>query len=341
MGTRKQVAERAGVSEATVSRVFNGVTPMKESTKQRVLEAAAALGYTPNVIAQRFAKGRSGNLGVVLPYVPKVHLFSTYYFSEILSGIGETVRELGYDLLLLFRSPGEETDYASLYRSGKVDACIMLGSSDDANEIQALQELEEQGYPFCLVNQHYAGRQWCEVDADHIRGSYDAVKHLLHGGCRRIAFVNGPELYSNSRDRLQGYWNAMTEAGIPVEESLLFEGNYSRKSGYAAASRIYERRSSIDAVFAANDRMAIGLMQGLRELGLRPGVDLPIVGYDDSDASRLTDPLLTTVHVPFFEMGRRAASQLLELLSNQADGHETAPFQEKLETHLVVRGTSL
>ncbi|UUZ83535.1 LacI family transcriptional regulator [Paenibacillus sp. P26] len=128
--TRKEVAELAGVSEATVSRVFNGVGPMKEETKQRVLQATKTLNYHPNAIAQSFARRRAGNLGIVLPYVPKVHIFSTYYFSEVLSGIGEKVKEKEYDMLLMFRSPGEESDYSSLFRSQKVDACIILGATD-------------------------------------------------------------------------------------------------------------------------------------------------------------------------------------------------------------------
>jgi len=336
MGTRKQVAESAGVSEATVSRVFNGVTPMKESTRRRVLEAAEALGYTPSVIAQRFARGVSGTIGVVLPYVPKVHLFSTYYFSEILSGIGEAVRDNGHDLLLLFRSPNEDTDYEPLYKSQKVDGCIMLGASDRPDERKALQALARSGHPFCLVNQHYEGEQWNEVDADHVDGSYRLVKHLLACGHRRIAFLNGQAAYSNSRDRLEGYRLALAEAGVAIDESLLLEGNYSRTSGFAAARSIAGLQGAVDAVFAGNDRMAIGLMQGLRELGVKPGVDIAIAGYDDSDASRLTDPPLTTVHVPFFEMGRIAAERLFACTSRMEEAVSPA-FREKLATELIVR----
>ncbi|MEK3720206.1 LacI family DNA-binding transcriptional regulator [Paenibacillus sp. FSL H8-0034] len=334
MVTRKEVAELAGVSEATVSRVFNGVGPMKAQTKLRVQEAAKTLNYHPNAIAQSFARRKSGNLGVVLPYLPKVHLFSTYYFSEVLSGIGAKVKDKGYDLLLTFRSLDEESDYIERFRSQKVDACIILGASDTPQEREQLKTLESEGHHFCLVNQHFAGESFNEVDADHIGGSYRAVKHLMEKGHKQIAFLNGSSQFSNSADRYEGYRKAMGEAGKDAEalRNLYYEGNYSRTSGYRMAAALYERRHEIDAIFAANDRMAIGLMQGLRELGWEAGRDVAIVGYDDSDAARVTDPPLTSVAVPFYDMGSLAAERLLA----QVNG-EQGSFQVKLDTELVVR----
>jgi LacI family transcriptional regulator len=332
MATRKEVAERAGVSEATVSRVFNDVGPLKEATKRKVLEAARELGYEPNAIAQSFALGRSGHIGVVLPHVPKVHLFSAFYFSEILSGIGEALRECGRDMLVLLRSPDEEPDYAQLFRTRKIDACIVLGARNIPHQLEALRELKRKGYPFCLVNQRYEGEGFSEADADHVQGSYDATRHLLEQGYRRIAFINGSPEYSNSHDRWLGYRRAIEEAGLKVQQELLLQGNYSRKSGYEAAEYIWERRETIEAIVAANDRMAVGLMQGLRERGWLAGRDYAVVGYDDSDAARLSDPPLSSVAVPFYEMGRMAALRLL--------GAEE-PFAVKLPARLVVRGSSL
>lgn len=345
--TRKEVAALAGVSEATVSRVFNGVGPMREKTKERVLEAAAELNYHPNAIAQNFARRRSGNIGVVLPYVPKVHLFSTYYFAEVLSGIGEQARDSGYDMLLMFRTPGEESDYSRLFRSHKVDACILLGATDTAQERLELAKLHENGFPYCVVNQHFPGADFHLVDADHVEGSYLAVRHLIAQGCRHIAFLNGSAQYSNSGDRWLGYVRAMKEAGLlganvnnaaEMPDGLYYEGNYSRTSGYKAALAMAPHMDRIDAVFASNDRMAIGLIQGLRELGFHPRRDYAIVGYDDSDAARVTDPPLSSVAVPFFEMGRIAAEQVLGRLHADKSGR-LSPIKVKLDTRLVVRSS--
>ncbi|TFE29439.1 LacI family DNA-binding transcriptional regulator [Cohnella luojiensis] len=335
---RKEVAKLAGVSEATVSRVLNGVGPMKESTRERVLDAAKRLNYELNAVASSFARGKSGNLGVVLPYVPKVHLFSTYYFSELLSGIGEAVRSKGYGLLLLFRDPSAVYDYASLYRTQRVDACIVLGTNTAETELEGINRLAEERLPFCVMDQKFDNPLVSIVAADHEQGSYDAVKHLISKGCQRIGFLNGSMQYSNSWDRMSGYLRALEEAEIKFDESIVYQGNYSRTSGKNAAEDVYRDLNELDAIFVGNDRMAIGLMQGLREKGCRLPEDLKIVSYDDSDAASLTEPPLTTVKVPFFEMGRLAAERLLALL---ADKENSEPIiSEKLQTELKVRKSS-
>ncbi|MDQ6423366.1 LacI family DNA-binding transcriptional regulator [Paenibacillus sp. LHD-117] len=334
------MARLAGVSEATVSRVLNNVGPIKEETKQRVLRAAAEVGYVPSALAQQFARRKSGNIGVILPSVPKVHLFSTYYFSEILSGIGEAAKRFGYDLLLIFQEPGDSRDYAGLFRKQKVDACIMLGSQDVAEEREALAELAEAEYPFCLVNQRFEGYPFPSVDADHVSGSKLAVEHLLRQGRKRIAFLNGPGRYSNSMDRLEGYASALSDNGMALDDGLMFQGNYSRKSGYLLAPIIGEaiRGGRIDAVFAANDRMAIGLLQGLKEQGFEAPLHYGLVGYDDSDGSRIISPRLTTVAVPFYEMGKLAAEMLLD--ADRQSGHAASGGDAMLPVHLVPRETS-
>lgn len=336
MSKRKLVAELAGVSEATVSRVMSGVGPVREATRRRVLEAAERIGYTPSAIARSFVLQRSENIGVSLPVLPKVRLFSAYYFSEILSGIGQEVERRGYSLLVQFRQAGDEPRYETAFHKRKIDALIVLGTKDAEEDWRALSALEEQGYPFCIVGAR-TEQPYSQVDADHVKGSREAVRHLIASGYRRIAFVNGPSEYSNSRDRLQGVKEALAEAGLD-QPALLLQGNYSRKSGYELAKQLYEARHAYDAIFAANDRMAVGLMQGLGELGMKAGRDYGLVGYDDSETSRVTDPPMTTVHVPFFEMGRLAATRLLDRLGDEIESDY--PFVERLETELIVRQSS-
>jgi len=320
--------------------VLNNVGPIKEETKERVLAAALKLGYTPSSLAQSFARRRSGNLGVVMPYLPKARLFSTYYFSEILSGIGSKAREEGYDLLMLFRNAEEPMDYNELFKMRKIDACIVLGAKEEPGELASLRRLKEEDHPFCLINQHFAGEAFHEVDADHVEGSWQAAKHLLEQGFTRIAFLNGPESYSNSRDRLTGYTRALAEVNLSVDSSLLFEGNFSRKSGIIAAKEMLPLLNEIDAIMAANDRMAIGLQQGLQELGI-PRDRLPaIVGYDDSEAAELTTPALSSVRVPFYELGELAAAQIIELLGNNLAEVPAPAVQIKLPTELVIRASS-
>ncbi|MDO7905961.1 LacI family DNA-binding transcriptional regulator [Paenibacillus sp. JX-17] len=337
MATRKEVAELAGVSEATVSRVLNGVGPIRKQTREKVLSAARELGYTPNSLARNLALKRSGNLGVIMPYLPKARLFSAYYFSEILNGIGSKAQQEGYDLLMIFRNAEEPTDYEELFRMHKVDGLVILGAKDELGEREALRALKQNQRPFCVVNQHFDGEDFPEVDADHVEGSYAAAGHLLAEGYRRIAFLNGPVSYSNSVDRRAGYERALADYGMIPELQLQYEGNFSRKSGLAAARDIAARLQEMDAVFAANDRMAIGLIQGLEAIGTTAAEFPAIVGYDDSDAAEMVTPALTSVRVPFFEIGETAAGQVL---SNRAGVQELAG-RILLPTKLVVRASSL
>lgn len=308
---------------------------MKEETREKVLAAAKALNYVPNVMAQRFARGKSGNLGVILPHIPHGRHFTSYYFSEILNGIGAAAREKGCDLLLLFRSAEEEKyDYAHYFEMRKIDACIILGARNLPYELNALQELKRRSLPFCLVNQHFPGENFNEIDADHVKGSYEAVRFLIAKGYKRIAFLNGPKQYSNSLDRMEGYKLALEESGFELDPDLIFYGDYSRTSGLRAASRIYERIEQMDAVFAANDRMAAGLMQGLQESGVKVGQSFPIIGYDNADIAAICNPPLTTVEVPFYEMGKMAGLKLIEMAEKEVP--ETH-FRTLLEPQLIVR----
>ncbi|HOJ12467.1 MAG TPA: substrate-binding domain-containing protein, partial [Clostridiales bacterium] len=212
---------------------------------------------------------------------------------------------------------------------GKVDGCILLGTySNDP----ALLELKKEGYRFCLINNYIENSGISFVDVDHITGSFNAVKHLIDLGHRSIAFLNGPMLYVNSTDRLKGYRKALESYNIPYDEKLVFQGNYGRKSGYYAAKKILNLKKMPSSVFAANDRMAAGLIQGLSEEGIRVPEDISILGYDDSDIATLIAPQLTTMHVPFYDLGRKCAFEFIRSIRNTKEG-----FQIIIEPELVIR----
>lgn len=337
LASRKDVAKLAGVSEATVSRVFNNIGPLREETKRKVLHAAKDLDYHPNVIAQSFARGRSNNIGVIVPYLPKVNLMSTNYFSELLSGIGGKLAEKGFGLLLLFQRPDEPKDYLQLFRSQKVDGCIILGSKDIPGEVEALEKLHQLDLPYCLVNQTFSGYSFHSIDADHRNGSFQAVTSLLNKGFKHVIFLNGPMEFSNSADRLKGYEEALLKRGLELNHHLLFEGNYSQKSGFQTAVKIAKLLPEYKSIFAANDRMAIGLMQGLSNLGYQAGQDYALIGYDNSEFSKMTSPPLSTVKVPLFEMGQLATEKVLQLISKDSKGE----MNVRLPVTLIERESSI
>jgi LacI family transcriptional regulator len=335
VGNRNDVAKRAGVSGATVSRVFNNPGSVSPETREKVMKACEELNYHPNVIASNFVRGISGNIGVIIPYIPNVHIFSVYYFSELLSGIGEALQQNGYDLLLFFHKTGADTEneYAQYFNGGKVDGCILLGTH--RNDF-GLIKLRESGCKFCMVNNYIENSGISFIDVDNTKGSRDAVEYLIRLGHREIAFLNGPAHFSNSVDRMKGYTDALGKYDIPLKSEYLLEGNYGKKSGYTAAKKILSLDRRPTAVFAGNDRMAAGLVYGLKEQGVRTPEDIAVIGYDDSDTATLVDPNLTTVHIPFFEIGKRCVEEFIRLIQEPTE----ASFEIFVEPELVVRKSS-
>lgn len=296
------------------------------------MRAAAELNYHPNIIASNFVKGVSGNIGVIIPHIPNVHIFSVYYFSELLSGIGEALDECGYNLMLFFCKADEKgiSDYSAYFKNGNVDGCVILGTQINDAGILSLQDT---GYKFCLVNNYIEGSDISYIDVDNITGSYEAVRHLISLGHRRIVFLNGPESYTNSIDRLTGYKKALEESDIPFDEKHVLQGNYGKKSGYTASSDFQKFSEMPTAIFAGNDRMAAGLIQGLTEKGLKIPGDISIAGYDDSDISTIVQPALTTVHIPFFEMGKRCIKEFIK----QVKGEQSGGFKVLIKSELIIR----
>lgn len=356
------------MSGATVSRVFNKPGSVSPLTREKVLKAAKELDYYPNIIATNFIKGISGNIGVVIPRIKNIHMLSVYYFAELLGGIGDALAKRGYNLILLYhdidtmhsnakdnllletytsceiasathgcaKNNGNsimpvipENGYTKYFKGNKVDGCILLGTF--AND-PSLVKLKEEGYRFCLINNYIENSGISYIDADNVKGSCEAVKYLISLGHDNIAFLNGPMYYTNSIDRLKGYKKALKEYNIPFNSKLLFEGNYGRKSGYYAAKRILSVKNPPSAVFVSNDRMAAGLLQGLLENGVKVPDEISIVGYDDSDVATVVTPQLTTVHVPFYEMGYRCADEFIKCIKG-----ENTYFGIYMQTKIVIR----
>lgn len=335
MATREEVARLAGVSGATVSRVFNNLSIVQEETRQRVLDAARQLGYYPNCNARRLAASFTQSLAIMVPHVPGVHIFYRHYFAEILSGIATVANARGYDMLVRFY-PMDESPRDScmpILHEKKADACLLLGTRINDPVIDTLKQAD---MPFVLINNVVSDEAVSFVDGDHKSGAKQAVEHLLNRGYKRICFVNGPPEYSNSRDREHGYVSALAKSGISLDSSLILVGRYSRTSGYRLADRILSLSPTPDAIFAANDRMAFGIYQRLRECGLKIPEDYGLVGYDDSEIAMYIDPPLTTIKVPLYEIGYEAAVGVI----NKVEGKVMGPIRKFLDTELVIRKSS-
>lgn len=314
--TIRDVAAKAGVSVATVSRVFNRKGPIKEDTMRRVMEIAAELQYVPHAGARSLSTRSTRTIGVVLP---DLH---GEFFSEVIRGIDLAARAEGYHLLLSGSHADREEMRAVVQAvRGLVDGLIVM--SPDLEPSALVADLPN-GLPVVLLNARVGGHP--SVTIDNSGGARDVVRHVHSLGHRRIAFIGGPQHNVDAEQRRRGYRAAMKELALEVLEH---DGHFTEESGFDAGRTIASMKKRPSAVFAANDAMAIGALSAFREAGLRIPEDVALVGFDDIPIARFLTPPLTTVKVPIAELGRKG----FELLANGDDARRAA----KLTTSLVVR----
>jgi DNA-binding LacI/PurR family transcriptional regulator len=330
--TSRDVADAAGVSRTTVSFVLNDVpnTQIPEETRRRVWEAARQLGYYPDASARSLASQRSGNVGVLLCRSAD-RIFDDVFLMEVLTGIHEVLHPLRYHMLLEAVDDSTAPDaYIGLVRSRHVDGLIISGPRTD--DLQ-LQELEAEDFPAVLLGR-LSESSLCQVDVDHRSAARTAVDYLLYRGHRRVAFIGqGPPIYAATQERLAGYFDALSAAGLAPQEAAIYYADFSRASGFNVMHRLLEAEQRPTAVFVGSDQVAFGALAAARDAGLRIPEDMAIVGFDDVPMAADVTPPLTTVHLPAQALGRTAAELLMRLVA----GEEVPQRTVLLDTHLVAR----
>jgi len=325
--TIKDVAREAGVSVATVSRVWNEAAFVSTATRQRVAAVAARLGYSPHGAARSLITRTTHALGVLLP-----DLYGEF-FSEIIRGIDHTAQAAGYHILVSSSHDSkDEIDAALRSMRGRVDGLIIM--SPDLEARRTLQTLQGS-FPVVLLNGGAEAKSFDTITIENHEGAREMTRHLIARGHRRIAMVCGPQRNYDAAERLRGYHTALTESGIEHEASLVVRGDFSELSGYGAVSQLLELEPRPTAIFAANDSMAIGALSALREAGLRVPDDVAVAGFDDIPLARYMNPPLSTVHVDISQLGERAAALLLTSLRQGNRPHQ----QLQLSTTLVIRAS--
>jgi LacI family transcriptional regulator, galactose operon repressor len=325
MVTIKEVARRARVSVATVSRVFNHSPLVRETTRQRVNRTAQRLGYSPHGAAQSLVTNRTHTIGVLLqdPYGP--------FFSELIRGIEHTAQARGYHLLVsTSRSAGETLDVVLRSMRGRVDGLILMTHDHCAATAGGTFTL---GFPVVLLNCPPADAPCDSLGIANYDGTVAMIRHLSDLGHRRIAIIRGSEQNFDSAERLRGYRAAVHKLELDQDPALELPGDFSEAAGHAAAKFIVDTALHPTAVFAANDCMAFGALSAFRELGLDVPRDVAVAGFDDIPMARYVNPGLTSVHVDFAELGQRATDRLLAALRDTP--HQ--PRRETVPTTLVVR----
>ena len=328
--TLDDVAKEAGVSRATVSRVVNDYPHVSDEIRQHVQDCIDRLGYNPNFIARSLASQRTGNIGLVFPN--SIHNFFTDpYYPRLTEGIAHACNENDYTLsLFIFHTPELEKKLVPrLNRGGLVDGIIVQATGMDDDILSKIPEgnvpVLVAGRPFNLPDANY-------IDVDNVSGAYNAVAHLIRAGRKRIGMITGAKNTTAGLDRIEGYKQALRERGLPVEENLLAEGDFTEQSGYYAAKELLKDKS-LDAIFASSDTMAVGSLRAIKDQSLRVPEEIAVVGFDDLPPSRSADPQLTTIRQPIRRFGVKAVDVLIDIIRN---GSET-PRRVILGTELVVR----
>ncbi|HET9168360.1 MAG TPA: LacI family DNA-binding transcriptional regulator [Actinospica sp.] len=327
--TSEDVARVAGVSTATVSRALRGVDGVNARTRERVLAVARELGYAASPAASRLAGGRTGTVAVVVPYITR------WFFSEVISGAEQVLRERGMDLLLynLGHVEGRERYFSGEVLRQRADAVLVLCLPLSQAELEALGG---SSIPVALVG---ADVEHCpSVRIDDVAGARAAVRHLVNLGHERIALIAGvqgdPMGFTTPEDRRRGYRETLAEAGLPVGPDLEVAGDFTVEGGASAMAQLLSLRHPPTAVFAESDEMAFGAMRTLRNAGMSVPRDISLIGFDDHELADLMN--LSTIAQPVREQGARAAELLLEVL----DGGDGVEQRVIMPTRLVVRGST-
>lgn len=330
--TIRDIAIKLSISISTVSRALRGAPDVNAETKKLVLEMAEKLAYEPNRIAQSLRIKRTKTIGVI---VPEINL---HFFSSALSGIQEYCAERGYSIMICQSMESIKTEKSNIQMlvSNRVDGLIISLSSQTEN-LDHLRQLAAKSIPIVLFDRVTDELNVCKVIVDDHDGAFKAVSYLVRTGCRRIAYVGGPDTLYISHQRQKGYADALREHNIPHDPALVVHCQDLQHDAPTTIRELLARNPDIDAIFCMNDPIAITAMQILKEKGVKIPNQVSVVGFTNEPVSALIEPALTTVSQPSYDMGKTAARLFIDQLEYEG---EFIPVTEVMKTELIVRAST-
>ncbi|WLD92802.1 LacI family DNA-binding transcriptional regulator [Alkalihalobacillus sp. AL-G] len=323
MATIKDVAKLAGVAVSTASYALNDSQKVSSDTKKKVMDAAKELNYQKNGLASDLKRTKTNTIALILSDL------SGPYYSELIQGVQSVAMTNGYDLIACSSMGGSQSTAVKFLREKRVDGVIVLAHNI---EDETIQESARQGFPIVVLDRELKGDFVLQVDVDNWRGGYLATENLIKNGHRKIAYISGPYNSHDNELRFQGYKGALAKYGIPFQSRWKISGDYTRDGGYRATNMLIAQNKLPEAVFYANDEMAIGGIQAFTEKGMKLPDDISIVGFDDIQLAEFVSPSLTTIRQPKYEAGALAVHLIFQLLS----GEKVEPYY-KLTTQLIER----
>jgi len=326
MATIREVAESARVSYATVSHVINNTRLVSQETRERVLEAMAALNYRPNALARSLRQGKSNTIGLVLPDS------ANPFFAEISRSIEDEAFKKGYSVFLCNTELDTQREllYVDVLSKNQVGGIIFVATGDQAD---SLDFLLRQSMPVVMIDRDVPNVEVDAVLTDNQLGGFLATRHLIELGHKHIACIAGPSNITPSAERIIGYRKALEQAGLSYDENLVLRGDYHAQSGMEITHSILMMTPRPTAIFALNDLMALGALRAAAEAGYSVPRDLAVVGYDNLELTRFTNPPLTTISQPKKEIGARAVHLLVDRISQKS----RPPSRLVLAPELIIR----
>ncbi|MBB6283748.1 LacI family DNA-binding transcriptional regulator [Geobacillus subterraneus] len=334
MTTIKDIAKAAGVSITTVSRALNGYSDVNENTRQKIIDIAKQLNYSPNTLARGLVMNKSKTIGLLVSGLTRDSAKDNFTF-EVLAGVNEYVSEVDYDMVLFSTTSTKQREktYTQLCRERRVDGAILQGIRTDD---PYLHEVVESNIPCVLIDIPIESKTVGYVTTDNVLGAKKAVRHLIELGHKRIAMINGYEYAFVSEQRLKGFKEALLEAGLPVREYWIANGTFREEIAEQEALRLLQHYPEITAFFCASDLMALGVIKAAKRLGKQVPDDVAVIGYDDIILASYSSPSLSTIAQDKFAMGYEAAKLLIAMLEGKADSHVKI-----LQTELKVRESTV
>ncbi len=310
----KDVAKKSKVSIATVSNVLNKVPTVNPKIRKRVEKAIKELNYKPNFVAKSLAKGRTQTVACIIPDI------CNPFFPELVRGASDKAGSLGYNLFLgnIDNNPEKESEYIENFVSRGVDGLIIATSDCSDENTNRLNQIKTLQVPIVLVDRDLEGVDRDLVVIDNVKCAHLAVTHLLEMGHQRIGIILGPLNTMTATQRLEGAQKALQEKKISA--CFIHSGPFTFHTGFKAMDQVLAKRKQADAIFCANDMIAIGALEAIQQNGFRVPQDLSVVGFDDLYISSLVKPALTTIRQPTYELGNIAVSMLIERIQGQATG---------------------
>lgn len=341
----KDIANRLGLSVGAVSRALSGYTDIAKETRKRIFEAAREMGYTPNRAARQLRKQTTG---VTIGYIMPVHSprFADSFFSEFIEGLGDETAAQHSDLLITIAPPGEtaeKTAYQAWIENSKVDGLIL-----DRLQINdwRVMYLSEKRIPFATLERTLPGAEetpgarstvdYPSVEVDSIRGLVQLVTHIAGNGFRRLGYIGGPAALKIQVDRFNGFKAGLAQFNLPLDDRFIIEGDLTSAGGFSATKRMLSIPDPPDAILCVNDETAFGALSAIDEAGLKAGKDIAVAGFDGVRDARYSNPPLTTLDQPVYDIAR----QLVRLLSAQIAGKPLPDPRVVIQPNLLIRAST-